>query len=100
MGTRVASVSCFRTVAGHVASKFDVVHDIDWLYDKGTGHGGMVTRVVSVSLFMTVAGHVDSKCDVVHDIDCFITRTRAMAMVAPDTCGHYVLLQDSGWPRG
>ena len=31
MGTRVASVSCFRTVAGHVASKFDVVHEIDLL---------------------------------------------------------------------
>ena len=47
--TRVASVSCFMTVAGHVASKFDVVHDIDLLYDKDTGHGGMGTRVASVS---------------------------------------------------
>ena len=34
--TRVASVSCFMTVAGHVASKFDVVHDID-LLDKRAG---------------------------------------------------------------
>ena len=47
--TRVASVSCFMTVAGHVASKFDVIHDIDLLYDKNTGIGGMGTRVASVS---------------------------------------------------
>ena len=67
--TRVASVLWFMTVAGHVASKFDVVHDIDCFITRTQGHGGMVTRVASVSWFRTVAGHVASKCDVVHDID-------------------------------
>ena len=32
--TRVASVSCFMTVAGHVDSKFDVVHASDLLDTK------------------------------------------------------------------
>ena len=42
METRVASVSWFMTVAGHVASKFDVVHDIDLLDKEGRPAGATV----------------------------------------------------------
>ena len=47
----MSSVSCFMTVAGHVASKFGVADTSDLLS----------CHVLNVSWLMTVAGHMASK---------------------------------------